>query len=168
MKVSHRYHLQQHEETSKSRQKWKICCPGRCAQWLVSAHIPKGHGLAFYSRACTWAAGSLPTGSHVGGNQSMPLPNGINKKCKTSPVRPIKCQHQKLQEPWAGGSIGWNAVPIRQGCGFNPWSRHIREATNECGNKWDNKSVFLSLKNQFKKASTLLEKSRKGDDRRHE
>ena len=28
---------------------------------------------------------------------------------------------------------------------FDPWSGHIQDSTNECINKWNNKSMFLSL-----------------------
>ena len=34
---------------------------------------------------------------------------------------------------------------MHQGCRFYPWSRHIRESTDECINKWNNKSMFLFL-----------------------
>ena len=45
---------------------------------------------------------------------------------------------------------GWlsclqHCPPDRQGCGFDPWSGHIQEATNEYINKWNNKSMSLSL-----------------------
>ena len=35
--------------------------------------------------------------------------------------------------------------------GFDPWSGHIQETTNEYINKWDNKSMFLSLCKIIKK-----------------
>ena len=34
------------------------------------------------------------------------------------------------EEPWPGGSVGWNIVPTSKGCRFNPWHRHLREATD--------------------------------------
>ena len=34
---------------------------------------------------------------------------------------------------------------MHQGCGFDPQSGHIQESMNERINKWDNKSMFLSL-----------------------
>ena len=32
-----------------------------------------------------------------------------------------------------------------QGCGFDHRSGHIQKSTSECINKWNNKSMFLSL-----------------------
>ena len=52
----------------------------------------------------------------------------------------------------------WNIVPIQQGCGFDPWSRHIQGATSECMNKWNNNSMFFFLKSinkKLKKPSTF-------------
>ena len=45
---------------------------------------------------------------------------------------------------------GWLAllisvVPTLQGCGFDPQSGHMQASTNECINKWNNKSMFLCL-----------------------
>ena len=34
---------------------------------------------------------------------------------------------------------------MHQGYGFDPQSGHIQELTNDCKNKWNNKSVFLFL-----------------------
>ena len=50
--------------------------------------------------------------------------------------------------PWLGSSVGWSVVPLRQVCGFDLWAGHMQEATNECMNTWNNKSMspsFLSL-----------------------
>ena len=33
---------------------------------------------------------------------------------------------------------------MHEGCGFDPQSGYIQEATNECMNKWNNKSISLS------------------------
>ena len=46
---------------------------------------------------------------------------------------------------WPGSSVGWNIIPIHQGCGFDPRSGHIQESTNECIKKCDNKLMSLSL-----------------------
>ena len=35
--------------------------------------------------------------------------------------------------------------PICQGCRFDSWSGHMEESISECINKWNNKSMFLSL-----------------------
>ena len=45
--------------------------------------------------------------------------------------------------PWLGGSVGWSIVPVCQSCRFDPQSGHIQEMTNECIDKWNNKSVSL-------------------------
>ena len=48
-------------------------------------------------------------------------------------------------------SVGYSIILIHQltkGCRFNPWSKHIAEATNECINKWNNKSLSLKLINK--------------------
>ena len=44
-------------------------------------------------------------------------------------------------------------MPKCQGCGFDPWSEHIQESTNECLNKQNNKltSFFLSQIDKNKK-----------------
>ena len=47
--------------------------------------------------------------------------------------------------PWLGSSVGSRVILIHQGCGFDPWSRYIEDSTNECINKWNNKSMFFSL-----------------------
>ena len=39
----------------------------------------------------------------------------------------------------------WSIAPICEGYGLDRQSGHIQESTNECMNKWNNKSVFLSL-----------------------
>ena len=46
---------------------------------------------------------------------------------------------------WPGSSVGSNVILMRQGCGFDPWSGHIQESTNECVYEWNNKSMSLSL-----------------------
>ena len=54
---------------------------------------------------------------------------------------------------WPGSSVGWSLVLISQGCG----SWYIQEATNEFISKWNNKSMFLSLKkNNLKKLQREL------------
>ena len=56
---------------------------------------------------------------------------------------------------------GWVAHWVRalsrlhQGCGFNPQSGHIRESTNECINKWNNKLISASLSSQFFKKEKI-------------
>ena len=52
--------------------------------------------------------------------------------------------------PWLGCSVGQNVIPIHQGCEFIPRSGHIQESTNECINKWNNKSMFLSFSLKLK------------------
>lgn len=64
------------------------------------------------------------------------------------------------------GWLSWRIVLMCQACGFNSWSGHIQESTNECLNGWTSKSVsvflpppfslFLSLSqiNKFKKWKT--------------
>ena len=42
---------------------------------------------------------------------------------------------------WLGSSV----VPIYQVCGFYTLSGYVQESTNECINKWNNKSMFLSF-----------------------
>ena len=54
-------------------------------------------------------------------------------------------QKQYCPGPWPGSSLGESIVPLPQGLGFDPHSGHTRESTNECINKWNNKSMFLSL-----------------------
>ena len=46
--------------------------------------------------------------------------------------------------PWWDSSVGYNIVPICQGCGFDSQSGHIQETTNECTHKWNNKSISSS------------------------
>ena len=44
------------------------------------------------------------------------------------------------------GLLNWlEHYPYTKVTGFDPQSRHIEESTNECINKWNKKSVFLSL-----------------------
>ena len=47
--------------------------------------------------------------------------------------------------PWPGSSTGWSVILMRQGCVFHPWSGHMQESTNECINKWNSRSMSLSL-----------------------
>ena len=57
-----------------------------------------------------------------------------------------KTQNQKKPVlPWQENSVGYSIDPICQGCGFNSMSGHMQEATNEGINKWNNKSMSLSL-----------------------
>ena len=49
----------------------------------------------------------------------------------------------KQSRPWLGIStraLSWHC----QGCGFDPWSEHVEESTDECINKWNNKPLSLS------------------------
>ena len=39
---------------------------------------------------------------------------------------------------------------MHKGCGFDPQSGHIQEATNEYINNWNNKPMFLFLKSALK------------------
>ena len=45
--------------------------------------------------------------------------------------------------PWPASSGGESVVLLQQGRGFDPQSGRTQEATDECINKWNNKSVFL-------------------------
>ena len=64
--------------------------------------------------------------------------------------------------PWPGSSVGWSVIPICQGRGFDPQSRHILDSTNECTNKvkqWIDVSLSLppslkSINKIFFKKST--------------
>ena len=47
-------------------------------------------------------------------------------------------------QPYSASSVGWSIVLTCQDCEFDPQSGHI-QATNECINKWNNKSMFLPL-----------------------
>ena len=47
---------------------------------------------------------------------------------------------------WAAQLI--SKVLICQGCGFDSQSGHIKESTNECINKWNNKKLSLSQINK--------------------
>ena len=47
--------------------------------------------------------------------------------------------------PWLGGLAGESTIPISRGCGLDPWPGHIHKSTNECTNKWNDKSMLLSL-----------------------
>ena len=47
-----------------------------------------------------------------------------------------------LNAPWPGSS---------EGCGFDPQLGHIEAATNECKNKWNDNSMFLSLPSSLSK-----------------
>ena len=51
----------------------------------------------------------------------------------------------KLEWPWPGSSVGWSVNPTHRSCVFGPQSGLTQEATDECINKWNNKSMFLSL-----------------------
>ena len=53
--------------------------------------------------------------------------------------------------PWLGSSVGYSIIPIYQGCGLDPWSRHLQEANNEDKNKGNNKSLLLPLPLSIKK-----------------
>ena len=48
-------------------------------------------------------------------------------------------------QPGPRSSVGWSIILLHRGCGFNPQSGHIQEATYECINKRNNKSMSLSL-----------------------
>ena len=48
-------------------------------------------------------------------------------------------------QPWPCSSVASSVVHIHQSCGFDPWSGHIQESTNEFINKWNNESGSLSL-----------------------
>ena len=64
-------------------------------------------------------------------------------------------------EPWLGSSAGWSIVLIHQRYRFDPWSGYIQELTNACMEKWNNKSVFLSLcLKSINKMSRILERER--------
>ena len=52
---------------------------------------------------------------------------------------------QERKQALADSCIDQNVVPIHQGRGFRPWSGHVQESTSECRNKWNSKSLFLSL-----------------------
>ena len=48
------------------------------------------------------------------------------------------------------GSMPWRASLVRSSsqyaeCKLDPWSGNIQESTNECINKWNKKTLFLSL-----------------------
>lgn len=49
-----------------------------------------------------------------------------------------------VQQALAGGSAGRSVALTRQGGWFDPRSGCVQEPTNECIEKWDNKSTFLS------------------------
>ena len=62
-------------------------------------------------------------------------------KLKFVPSRsPLKVENM----PWLGSSLGRSVVPVCQGCVFYSPSGNI-QANNKCINKWNNKSMFLSL-----------------------
>lgn len=44
----------------------------------------------------------------------------------------------------AGSSVGDGVVPIRQGCGFDPWSGHVQEAPSDCLRKEAHTPMSLS------------------------
>ena len=48
-----------------------------------------------------------------------------------------------LTSPWRSSSVGWRVFLMRQGCRFDPQSGHMQESTNECIDKWNNKSMPL-------------------------
>ena len=56
---------------------------------------------------------------------------------------------KQLLLPWPGSSGSSSAIPMRQGCRFDPRSGHVQESTSECINKGNNTlmslSSFLSL-----------------------
>ena len=60
----------------------------------------------------------------------------------------------------AGPIPGWNCTYL--GCGFNPWYRHIREATDRC---FFLTSVFLSLSSSKKEEGGGREE---GEEKREE
>ena len=53
---------------------------------------------------------------------------------------------EKNIQLWQGSSVGFTTILLCQGCGFDPWSEHMQESTNESINKWNNKPLSLSLK----------------------
>ena len=61
---------------------------------------------------------------------------------------------------WLGSSVDESIILILQGCSFD--SHRNQELPNECINKWNNKSMFLSpffsfsLKNQLKNGYDAL------------
>ena len=70
----------------------------------------------------------------------------------------INITQRKTKQPWMGSSLDQSVVPICQGYGFGLQSGYVQEATNECINKWNNKSMLLPLflallKNQLKKVT---------------
>ena len=53
--------------------------------------------------------------------------------------------YKSTEEPRLGRSVGWTIVMICKGCGFDPWSGHIQEATNECISNWNNSTNRYGL-----------------------
>ena len=66
------------------------------------------------------------------------------------------CWQIKCEKPWSGSSVGWWAVPLLQGLGFNPPSGHIQQATKGGIIKWNDTSMFLSLLPLFLKSINTI------------
>lgn len=49
-----------------------------------------------------------------------------------TPSRAASASSEKAgSQPWSGRSVGWSMVPAAGGCGFDPRSRPVREATDQ-------------------------------------
>ena len=83
-----------------------------CLSLLSHIHLPQVLGFCF---------------------QNVQIFNGVKKLCLSF----FRCDNDievmclKRTPPWPGSSVSYNVTLIRQGCGFDPWSVPIQEATNE-------------------------------------
>ena len=69
------------------------------------------------------------------------------KACASVPgTGPRWCSLKNNSLRALAGQLSWQSIILmHQGCGFDPWSGHRQEATNEYINKWNTKWMFLFL-----------------------